>query len=185
MLEDILAEAKSKMQSTLNVFEEDLQGIRGNRASTALVDRLRVEYYGQETELRQLANISTPEPMQILIRPFDKGAVKSIEKAIQEANIGLNPNIDSGNIRLNMPALTRERRMELVKLLHKRTEDARVAIRNIRRGANDDIKEFEKEGEISEDDAERGQTRIQDLTDDFIKKIEETSKHKEKDIMEV
>jgi ribosome recycling factor len=185
MLEEILSETKSKMQSTLHVFEEDLQGIRGNRASTALVDRLRVEYYGQETELRQLANISTPEPMQILIRPFDKGAVKSIEKAIQEANLGLNPNVDSGNIRLNMPPLTRERRMELVKLLHKRTEDARVSIRNIRRGANDDIKEFEKEGEISEDDAERGQTRVQELTDDFIKKIEETGKHKEKDIMEV
>src|SRR5262245_40264664 len=126
MIEDIISEAKAKMQSTLSVFEEDLHGIRGNRASTALVDRLRVDYYGQETELRQLATISTPEPMQILIRPFDKGAVKAIEKAIQEANIGLNPNVDSGNIRLNMPALTRERRMELVKLVGKRSEDARV-----------------------------------------------------------
>lgn len=185
MLEEIVAEAKTKMQNTLHVYEEDLHGIRGNRASTALVDRLRVDYYGQETDLRQLANISTPEPMQILIRPFDKGSVKAIEKAILEANIGLQPNIDSGNIRLNMPALTRERRMELVKLLHKRSEEARVAIRNIRRSANEDIKEFEKEGEISEDDAERGQERIQELTDDFIKKIDEVGKHKEKDIMEV
>jgi ribosome recycling factor len=186
MLNEILNEARSKMQSTLHVFEEDLHGIRGNRASIALVDRLRVEYYGQETELRQLATLSTPEPMQIMIRPFDKGAVKAIERAIQEADIGLNPNNDgAGVIRLNMPALTRERRLELVKVLHKRTEDARVSIRNIRRSANDDIKAFEKEGEISEDDAEMGQEKTQQMTDEFIKKIEEAAKLKEKDIMEV
>src|SRR5262245_25037435 len=144
MLNEILGEAKSKMQSTLGVFEEDLHGMRSNRASPALVDRLKVDYYGQETDLRQLATVSTPEPMQILIRPFDKGSIKSIEKAIQESNIGLTPSVDSGMIRLNMPPLTRERRMELVKVLHRRAEEARIAIRNIRRGGNDDIKEFEK-----------------------------------------
>jgi ribosome recycling factor len=117
MLEEILSEAKAKMQSTLNVFEDDLQGMRGNRASIALVDRLKVEYYGQETDLRQLANLSTPEPMQIMIRPFDKGALKSIEKAINEANVGMTPNNDGVNIRLNMPPLTRERRTELVKVI--------------------------------------------------------------------
>lgn len=185
MLNDILNEAREKMKSTLSVFEEDLHGIRGNRASTALVDRLRVEYYGQESDLRQLATVSTPEPMQIMIRPFDKGAVKAIERAINEANLGLNPQIDAGVIRLNMPPLTRERRQELVKLLHRRTEDARIAIRNIRRSANDDIKEFEKEKEISEDDAKRGQEKTQEMTDEFIKKIDETSKAKEKDILEV
>ncbi|MCU0513745.1 MAG: ribosome recycling factor [Anaerolineae bacterium] len=185
MLNEIVTEARTKMQSTVHVFEEDLHGMRSNRASPALVDRLKVDYYGQETELRQLATISTPEPMQIMIRPFDKGATKAIEKAIHESNIGLNPSIDSGIIRLNMPPLTRERRLELVKVLHRRTEEARVAIRNIRRSANDDIKDFEKEGEISEDDAERGQTKIQELTDDFIKKIEELSKHKETDIMAI
>lgn len=185
MIEEILSEARDKMESTLKVFEDDLQGMRGNRASTALVDRLKVDYYGQETELRQLANISTPEPMTIMIRPFDPGAVKMIESAIQNANVGANPNTDSGIIRLNMPALTRERRQELTKVLGKRTEEARVAIRNIRRSANDDIKEFEKEREISEDDAKRGQEKVQELTDDFIKRIDELSKAKEKDIMEI
>lgn len=144
MINDIINETRSKMKSTFNVFEEDLQGIRGGRASTALVDRLIVEYYGQDTELRQLASISTPEPMQILIRPYDKGAVKSIEKAIMQSEININPNTDGDVIRLNMPLLTRERRQELVKFLHKRIEEAKIAIRNVRRGANDDLKDFEK-----------------------------------------
>lgn len=185
MLNEIVGEAKNKMQSSINVFEEDLHGIRSNRASPALVDRLRVDYYGQETDLRQLATISTPEPMQIMIRPFDKGATKAIEKAIMESGIGLTPNVDSGIIRLNMPPLTRERRMELVKVVSRRTEEARIAIRNVRRSANDDIKEFEKEGEISEDDAKNGEKKIQEMTDEFIKKIEELAKIKEQDIMAV
>lgn len=185
MLNEVLKETKDKMQSTLSVFEEDLHGIRGNRASTALVDRLMVEYYGQPTEMRQLANISTPEPMTIMIRPYDKTAVKAIEHAIQEANIGINPNVDGEVIRLNMPPLTRERRQEMVKLLGKRTEDARIAIRNIRRSANDDIKMLEDEKEIGEDQAHRGLDQVQELTDDFIKKIEEAAKVKEADITEV
>ena len=143
MINDITNEAKSKMKATLHVFDEDLQGLRGGRASTSLVDRLTVDYYGQPTELRQLASISTPEPMQILIRAYDKGAVKSIEKAIQQSDIGINPNTDGDVIRLNMPPLTRERRQDLVKVLHKRMEEVRVAIRNIRRAANDDLKEFD------------------------------------------
>jgi len=185
MINDILNEAKSKMKSTIHVFEEDLQGIRGGRASTALVDRLIVEYYGQDTELRQLASISTPEPMQILIRPYDKGAVKSIEKAIQQSEININPNTDGDVIRLNMPLLTRERRQELVKFLHKRMEEAKIAIRNVRRAANDDLKDFEKEKLISEDDLERGEAEIQKLTDQFIAQIEETGKVKEKDILAI
>lgn len=185
MINEILEEAKEKMEATLSVFENDLQGIRGNRASTALVDRLMVDYYGQPTELRKLANISTPEALTIQISPFDPSAVKAIESAIQQANVGANPNTDGNIIRLNMPSLTRERRQELVKVLGKRTEDARVSIRNIRRSANDDIKEFEKEKEISEDDAKRAQDRIQEMTDDYVKKIDEMSKHKEKDILEV
>lgn len=185
MINDIINETKSKMKSTLSVFEEDLQGIRGGRASTGLVDKLSVEYYGQATELRQLATISTPEPMQILIRPYDAGSVKSIEKAIREANIGMNPNVDGQAIRLNMPPLTRERRQELVKVLHRRMEDARVALRNIRRGANDDLRDFEKEKMISEDDLERGEAEVQKLTDEYIAKVDELGKHKEKEIMEV
>jgi len=185
MLNEVLKETKDKMQSTLSVFEEDLHGIRGNRASTALVDRLSVEYYGQPTEMRQLANISTPEPMTIMIRPYDKTAVKAIEHAIQEANIGINPNVDGEVIRLNMPPLTRERRQEMVKLLGKRTEDARIAIRNIRRSANDDIKMLEDEKEIGEDQAHRGRDQVQELTDQFIEKIEDAAKVKETDITEV
>lgn len=185
MINDIINETKSKMKSTMGVFEEDLQGIRGGRASTSLVDRLRVDYYGQETELRQLATISTPEPMQILIRPYDKGAVKSIEKAITQSDLGINPNVDGDIIRLNMPPLTRERRQDLVKFLHKRMEEAKVAIRNIRRGGNDDLKDFEKEGMISEDDLERGEAEVQKLTDQTIAQIEELGKAKEKDIMDL
>ncbi len=185
MINDIVNETRAKMKAALESFENDLNGIRGNRASTALVDRLLVEYYGQESELRQLANISTPESMQILIRPYDKSAVKPIEKAIQQAGLGINPNVDGDSIRLNMPALTRERRQELVKVLSKRTEDARISIRNARRGANDDLKEFEKEKMISEDEQKRGEAEVQKLTDEYIAKVEEAGKAKEKDILEV
>jgi ribosome recycling factor len=182
---DIINETRQKMKSTLGVFEQDLLGIRSGRASTALVDRLHVDYYGQPTELRQLATISTPEPMQILIRPFEKSAVKSIEKAIQQADLNINPAVDGDVIRLNMPPLTGERRQELVKFLHKRMEDARVAIRNIRRSGNDDLKEFEKEKMISEDELAWGQDEVQKLTDKYIGEIDEVGKNKEKEILEV
>ena len=185
MIEDILEEATSKMESTLAVFRDELTRMRSGRASTALVDRLMVDYYGQDSELRQLASISTPEAMQILIRPYDKSAVRNIEKAIQMSDIGVNPNVDGENIRLNMPALTRERRMELVKFLNRRMEDTRVAIRNIRRSANSDLQDFEKEKLISEDDRKRGEVEVQKLTDKFIAQIGEFGGDKEKDIMEV
>ncbi|MCU0474912.1 MAG: ribosome recycling factor [Anaerolineae bacterium] len=185
MVEDVLKEIRQKMKATLGVFEQDLAGLRSNRASTGLVDRLVIDYYGTPSELRSLANISTPEPMQILIRPFDSGVVKAIEKAIMEANIGARPNVDGSQIRINMPALTRERRMELVKVLHKRVEDARISLRNIRRSGIDDLKDFENEGMISEDDLERGEGEIQKLTDQFIAQVEELSKVKEKEMLEV
>lgn len=185
MLNDILEYHEDRMKSTTSVFENDLVGIRGNRASTGLVDRLMVEYYGQETELRKLANISTPEPMTITIRPFDPTAVSAIETAIQKANIGVNPNSDGNTIHLNMPSLTRERRIELVKVLGKRTEDARVAIRNIRRDAMKDVQELEKEGEIGEDESKRGQEKVDELTKNYIGQIDEMSKTKETDIMDV
>lgn len=185
MIDDILKECTSKMKAAAAVYETDLQGIRGGRASPSLVDRLVIDYYGTQTTLKQLATVSTPEPMQIMIRPYDKTALKSIEKAIRESDIHITPAVDGDIIRLNMPALTRERRQELVKLLHKRTEDARVAIRNIRRHANDDTKEFEKEKLISEDEAKRGQDEIQKLTDKFIAEIEAMGERKEKEILEV
>ncbi|MCA9907863.1 MAG: ribosome recycling factor [Anaerolineae bacterium] len=185
MIEDILKECTGKMKAAAAVYETDLQGIRGGRASPSLVDRLVIDYYGTPTTLKQLATVSTPEPMQIMIRPFDKTALKSIEKAIRESDIHITPAVDGDIIRLNMPALTRERRQELVKLVHKRTEDARIAIRNIRRHANDDTKEFEKEKLISEDEAKRGQDEIQKLTDKFIAEIEAMGERKEKEILEV
>ncbi len=185
MIDEILNETRQKMKASLSVYEEDLQGIRSGRASTALVDRLTVDYYGQQTELRQLANISTPEALQILIRPFDKSTLKAIEKAIQQANIGVNPSVDGENIRLVMPPLTRERRQELVKFLHKRMEEARVAMRNIRRAANDDLRDFEREKMISEDDLKRGQEEVQRLTDQFIEQIDELGKAKEQEILEI
>jgi ribosome recycling factor len=185
MINDIISEARNKMKASLAVFEDDLQGMRGNRASTALVDRLMVNYYGQETELRQIANISIPEAMQILIRPYDASAVKDIERAVQQSDLGINPNVDGQSIRLNMPALTRERRQELVKVLGRRVEEAKVAIRNIRRSANDDLREFEREKLISEDEQKRGESEIQKLTDEFITKIDELGSAKEKDILEV
>ncbi|MDQ7025892.1 MAG: ribosome recycling factor [Anaerolineae bacterium] len=185
MLDEILEYNDERMQSTLSVFEQDLQGIRGNRASIGLVDRLMVNYYGQETELRKIANLSTPEPMTITIRPYDPSAVAAIETAINQANIGINPNTDSGIVRLNMPALTRERRQDLVKLLGKRTEQARVSIRNIRRDAMSDIKELEKEGDIGEDESKRAQEKVDNMTKAFIDKIDETGKAKETDIMEI
>jgi ribosome recycling factor len=185
MLNETLEYQDERMQSTLSVFEEDLQGIRGNRASISLVDRIMVDYYGQMTELRKLANISTPEPMTITIRPFDPSAVHAVESAIQKANVGVNPNTDSGVVRLNMPPLTRERRQELVKLLNKRAEDTKVAIRNIRRDAIKDVQDLEKEGEIGEDDAKRGQAKIEDMTKKYVEQIDTMAKAKEKDIMEV
>jgi ribosome recycling factor len=185
MLNEFLEDAESRMKSTVSVFKEDLNGIRGNRASTGLVDRMMVNYYGQDTELRKIANISTPEPMTITIRPFDPGAAAAIETAINQANIGVNPNVDSGIIRLNMPPLTRERRQELTRFLGKRTEDARVSIRNIRRDLISDVKELEREGDISEDESHRGQEEAQKMTDKYIKQIEEAAKAKEKDILEV
>jgi ribosome recycling factor len=185
MIEDILSEARNKMKATLHALETDLNGIRGNRASPSLVDRLIVEYYGQDTELRQLATIGTPEPMQLLIRPFDKGAIKAIEKAIQQADLGINPSVEGDSIRMIMPQMTKERRQQLVKVLMARLEDARVAARNIRRHANDDLKEFEKEGMISEDDLERGEKEVQKLTDHTVHEIDTLGSNKEKDIMQV
>ena len=185
MINDIIDEAKGKMKSTLRVFEDDLTGIRGNRASTALVDRLMVDYYGQDTELRQIANLSTPEATQILIRPYDAGSLKAIEKAIQASDLSVNPNVDGQSIWLNMPALTQERRRELAKLLSKRVEEAKISIRNIRRSANQDFTEFEKEKLISEDDQKRGEQEVQKLTDEYVEKIEAVGTAKEKDIMEI
>jgi len=184
MINEILRDAESRMKSTLSVLDEDFAAMRTGRASTGLVEKLMVEYYGNPTPLYQLASISVPEPQTIQIRPFDRGSLGIIEKAIFASDIGLNPNNDGTNIRLNIPPLTQERRVELVKRMKKRLEDSRVSIRNIRRDSINDVREFEKEKLVSEDDSHQGQERLQELTDHYIEKVEEAGNRKEKEILE-
>lgn len=185
MIKDLLKDTEDRMKSALAVLEDDLRGMRTGRASTALVERLDVDYYGTQTPLLHMATISVPEPQMIMIRPFDKGSLKTIEKAILASELGLTPNNDGTVIRLNIPPLTQERRMELQKLVGKRVEEARVAVRNVRRSANDDLRDFEKEKLISEDEKKRGEDEVQKLTDKYIEKIEAAGKRKEEEIMEV
>ena len=185
MIKDLLQETEARMKTSIQVLEDDLAVIRTGRASPALVEKLQVEYYGVPTPLIQLAGISIPEPRQILIRPYDAGSVRDIEKAILASDLGLTPNNDGKGIRLNIPPLTEERRRDLVKLVNNRLEESRVSIRNIRRDGNKDLKEFEQEKMISEDDQERGEEKIQKLTDSYIEKINEIGKNKENEIMEV
>lgn len=185
MIKDILREAAEKMQSALDTLENDLGAIRTGRASPGLVERLPVDYYGTNTPMIQLASISVPEPRQLLIRPFDPASLKDIERAIMASDLGLTPNNDGKVIRLTIPQLTEERRKELVKIVHNRMEETRVRIRNIRRDMIKDVRDFEKEGMISEDDQERGEKDLQDLTDKFNEKVEAIGEKKQKEIMEV
>ena len=185
MIKDILREAAERMQGALDSLEEDLSGIRTGRASPALIERLPVEYYGATTPLIQLASISVPEPRQLLVRPFDPTTLKNIERAILVSELGLTPNSDGKVIRLSLPQLTEERRRELVRVVNNRMEDARVSIRNIRRDLIRDLRELEKEGLISEDEQERGEKELQELTDKMNKKVEEVGERKETEIMEV
>jgi ribosome recycling factor len=185
LIKDLLKDTEHRMKSTIAVLEEDLGGIRTSRASTGLVEKIVVEYYGTPTPLLQLASISIPEPQTIAIRPYDKGTIQLIEKALLTSDIGLQPNNDGVNIRLNLPPLTQERRKDLVKKVHKRLEDAKVALRNVRRDAIDDAREFEKEKMISEDEMHDGQEEIQKMTDKFIALVDEIGKRKEHEIMEI
>jgi ribosome recycling factor len=167
------------------MLEEDLSTIRTGRASPSLIERMPVEYYGTNTPLIQLASISVPEPRQLLIRPFDPSTLKDIDRAILASDLGLTPNNDGKAIRLTMPQLTEERRHELIRVVHNRMEETRVKIRNIRRDLIRDLREFEKEGLISEDDLERGEKELQELTDKMNDKGQEIGDKKEKEIMEV
>jgi ribosome recycling factor len=185
VIKDTLREAAERMQTVLDLLEEDLSGIRTGRASPTLVERLPVDYYGTNTPMIQLASISVPEPRQLLIRPFDPATLKDIERAIMVSDLGLTPNSDGKVIRLTMPQLTEERRLELVRVVHNRMEETRVKIRNIRRDLIRDLREFEKESLISEDEQERGEKDLQELTDKLNEKVEEIGTHKEKEIMEV
>ncbi len=185
MIKDILTDAEHRMRSAIQVLHDDLAGIRTGRASPALVEKLAIEYYGTPTPLQQLASISVPEPRTLTIKPYDATTLKVIEKAIQTSDLGLNPNNDGKVIHLNLPPLNEQRRRDLVKSVHHRLEEARIAVRNIRRDAHNDLRDFEKEKLITEDDLERGETELQKLTDRHVEEIGELGKKKEVEIMEV
>lgn len=185
MIKDAMHEAETRMKSALSNLESSLSGIRTGRATPALVEKLHVEYYGAPTPLIQLANISVPEPRQLLIRPFDPTTLKAIEKAIQSSDLSLAPNNDGKVIRLNLPPLTEERRKELVKVVHTHLEETRIAMRNVRRDMIKDLREFEHEKLISEDELADGEVELQEMIDKMIEKVDEIGVKKEKDIMEV
>jgi ribosome recycling factor len=185
MIKEALTDAEERMKGAITALEQNLATIRTGRASPALVERLMVEYYGTPTPLQQLATISAPEPRLLTIKPFDPGSLKDIERGILASDLGLTPNNDGKLIRLNIPPLTEERRKELIKVVHHRLEESRVAVRNIRRAAHDDLREFEKEKLISEDDLKRAETDLQKLTDKYIEKIDEHGKRKEAEIKEI
>jgi ribosome recycling factor len=185
VIKDILKDAETRMQGAIHSLAADLATIRTGRANPALVERLSVEYYGAPTPLMQLASISIPEPRSIMIKPFDPSTMKNIERAIRVSDLGLNPNNDGKSIHLNLPPLTEERRRDLVKHMHARLEDARVAVRNIRRDVHKDLRDYEKEKLITEDEMRRGEEDLQKLTDRFVEDVNRHGQTKEKEIMEV
>jgi ribosome recycling factor len=185
MIKDVLAETEDRMNKSVESLQMDLKGIRTGRASPALVERLRVDYYGAPTNLIELASISAPEPQLLTIRPWDGNALKDIERAILQSDLGLTPSNDGKLIRLSIPPLTEERRQELTKVVAKRVEQARVAIRNSRRDGLSDLRELEKEKLISEDNFYVGKDDLQDLTDKYIKIVDEIGQAKEQEIMEL
>ncbi len=185
MIKEIVKDAEARMRGAIQSLEEDLSGIRTGRANPALVEKLQVEYYGMPTALMQLATISVPEPRVLLIRPFDPTTLKTIERGILASDLGLTPNNDGKVIRLTLPVLTEERRRDLVKVVHHRLEEARVAIRNVRRDLMKDLRDFEKEKMISEDELKQGEEELQKLTDKMIQQIDTIGEHKQKEIMEV
>jgi ribosome recycling factor len=185
MLKDVYKEAEDRMKGAIQALDDDLAGIRTGRAHPALVEKLPVNYYGVPTPLIQLASISVPEPRSLLIKPFDASSLREIERSILTSDLGLTPNNDGKAIRLNLPPLTEERRRDLVKLVHHRVEDARVAIRNVRRDSIRDLREFEQEKLISEDDLELGEKEMQEITDRYIEEVNSIGERKEKEILEL
>jgi ribosome recycling factor len=185
MVKDALHEAEDRMKGALRSLEDGLATVRTGRASPALVERLMVNYYDTPTPLMQLATISAPEPRLLTIKPFDATSIKTIEKAILASDLGLNPSNDGKLIRLAIPALTEDRRKELIKVVHRRLEEARIAVRNVRRDAHNDLREFEKEKLISEDDLKHGETELQKLTDKYVGQIDADGKKKEEEIKQI
>ncbi|MBN2430187.1 MAG: ribosome recycling factor [Acidobacteria bacterium] len=185
MLEEVLKQTEEKMEMTLLDFEQELKSVRTGRASVHLVDPVRVDYYGTMTPLNQLATISTPDPTLIVIQPWDVSSIGAIEKAIQQSDLGITPSNDGKVIRLPVPPLTEERRKQLVKNVHQMSEQHRIAVRQNRQTARDQIQKLEKDKEISEDQSHKGQDRVQSLTDEYVKKIDELTKKKETELMKI
>ncbi len=178
-------DAAHKMEQAVSHLKEDLAGIRTGRATPAVLNRITVEYYGTPVPLNQLAGVSVPEPRLLQIQPFDRGAMSAIEKAIQSSDLGITPSNDGTVIRLAFPPLTEERRKELVKQVHHRAEEGRVAVRNVRRHAKDELEKLEREASISEDDLVRAEKELQKLTDRYVAEVDQIQSHKEQELMEV
>lgn len=185
MSKQVLANTKEKMEKAVASLSRELASVRAGRASANLLDKISVDYYGAPTPVNQLGSISVPEARLLVIQPYDKTVLGDIEKAILKSDLGLTPSNDGSLIRLSIPALTEERRKELVKLVKKYAEEAKVAVRNIRRDGNDDLKKLEKNGEITEDELRSNTENVQKLTDEYIIKVDNVAKDKEKEIMEV
>ncbi|SDM65070.1 ribosome recycling factor [Fictibacillus solisalsi] len=185
MAKEILTNAEDRMKKGISSFQRELSTIRAGRANPALLDRVQVDYYGAQTPINQLAGISVPEARLLVIQPYDKSALNDVEKAIQKSDLGLTTSNDGQVIRIAIPPLTEERRKELVKLVKKYGEEAKVALRNVRRDANDELKKAEKDGEITEDELRRYNEDVQKLTDKYIGEVDTIASSKEKEIMEV
>jgi ribosome recycling factor len=185
MIDDALRDAEHRMQSAITALDRELDTVRTGRARPALVESLKIEYYGVPTPLNQVATINAPEPRMITIQPWDKTQLGAIEKAIQKSDLGLNPTNDGNIIRLVIPALTEDRRKELVKIVHKKTEDGRVAVRNVRRDALEELRKLQHDKEVSEDEERRAQERLQKITDKYVAEIEKHGEAKEQELLEV
>ncbi|MDR7315989.1 ribosome recycling factor [Brevibacillus nitrificans] len=185
MAQSVIKDMEDRMNKAISNLKRDLSTLRAGRANPAMLDRVMVDYYGTPTPISQLANVSVPEPRMLTIQPWDKTALKEIDRALQQSDLGISPTNDGVIIRLIIPPLTEERRKDLVKLAGKSGEESKVAIRNIRRDANDEIKKLEKAATISEDESRRHQETVQKTTDKFIAEVDKIVKDKEKDILEV
>jgi ribosome recycling factor len=183
--ETTLKDADHKMKRAVEVVREEFGTVRTGRATPAILNRITVDYYGTQTPMNQLASFSVPEPRTLVIQPFDKGAMGGMEKAIMQSDLGLTPSNDGNVIRLAFPQLTEERRKELIKVVHQRAEEGKVAVRNVRRHAKEELERLKKDGEISEDDLNRSEKELQRLTDAHVAEIDELISHKEKELMEV
>ncbi len=185
MIDDILLETVDKMGKAVHHTSVDFATIRTGRATPALIEKLKVEYYGSEVPLQQLAGFSVPEARLLVVQPYDKGAMGAIEKAIRNSDLGINPSNDGQVIRLSFPPLTEERRKDLVKVVKHRAEEARVAVRNVRRAARHDLEAFEKEGELSQDDLDRAEKDLEKLTHEYVAEIDRMLARKEQELLEV